>query len=260
MVAHLAMTAQVLPVTRASGPMPEAGWFDPSHAGAAIVHAAGRSGAMQDAEIEAEVARHLDLFRALRTRGWRGRLMLLSSAAVYGDAEDPTPETAPLLPVNAYGRMKLAVEQGLAGIVPEVSLLRLSNIYGSPLDLSRRRVAALLLEAALSGQPFTTYGPGTSLRDYLHVDDFCRAVARALAAPAGVWNIGSGTGVSLNDLIARVEAVSGCRLFRSTGPERPEPKSSILEIARARAVLGWSPEVALDEGLARLLAAMGGPA
>lgn len=250
----LAGAARVLPVTRAGAPMPVADWFDPAHPEAAIVHAAGRSGAMEDGEVDAEVARHLDLFAALLARGWRGRLVLLSSASVYGEAAIPTPETAPLAPVNAYGRMKLAVERGLAGMVADCAILRLSNVYGSPLDLARRRVAALLLDAARKGQPFTTFGPGTSLRDYLHVDDLCRAVGRALDGPPGVWNIASGRGVSLDMLIAHVEAVTGRALDRRTGPARPEAKSSVLDISRAFRDLGWSPGMTLDQGLRRLLA------
>lgn len=246
--------ARVLPVTRAAWPMPKADWFDPAHPEAAIVHAAGRSGAMEDGEVDAEVARHLDLFAALGARGWRGRLVLLSSASVYGEAAIPTPETAPVAPVNAYGRMKLAVERGLAGMVADCVVLRLSNAYGTPLDLARRRVAALLLDAARTGQPFTTFGPGTSLRDYLHVDDLCRAVGRALDGPPGVWNIASGEGVSLDMLMAQAEAVTGRRLERRTGPERPEAKSSVLDISRAFRDLGWAPGVTLDQGLRRLLA------
>lgn len=259
LVRHLSALGPVVPVTRTTAPMPGALWYDPTQADAAIVHAAGRSGAIPADRVGPETRLHLDLFRNLRDRGWQGRLALLSSAAVYGDAAVlPTPETAPLRPVNAYGLHKLGVEQGLADIVSDRVILRLSNVYGTALDLSRRRVIALLVAAAQSGRTFTTFGPGTSLRDYLHVDDLSRAVVAALAGPPGVYNIGGGEGISLNALIGRVEAVVGRPLSCENGETRPEPKSSTLETALARRQLGWSPVVPLDEGIRRLCAQMRG--
>ena len=245
-------------VTRAAGEMPAAGWFDAADAGAVIVHAAGVSTAVADSDAAALARPHLELFAALAGRGWRGRAVLLSSAAVYGEADRlPVPEIAAIRPVNPYGAQKALVEAGLAALGRDagfaVAVLRLANVYGTPRDLQRRRVIALLLDAALNGTPFTTYGDGTSLRDYLHVADLCRAVSLASAAEPAVLNLGSGTGTSLNALIAAVEAATGRRLDRRRGEVRAEAASSVLDISRAQDLLGWRPEVTLAEGLRRFL-------
>lgn len=220
-----------------------------------VVHAAGPAVADADPDMAAD---HLALVRALADRGWTGRLVLLSSASVYGEpVRLPVPEEAPLSPVNPYGRFKRAVEAGLAELLPaeRLTVLRLANVYGTARDLSRRRVAAVILDALLNGRPFETFGDGTSRRDYLHVDDLCRAVAAARAGP-GVMNIGSGAGTSLNALIAACEAVAGRRLDRRRGAERAEAASSVLDVGRARVVLGWRAEVPLEEGLRRLFDSM----
>ncbi len=258
LVHRLRGRAEVVAVNRAVGDMPEAGWFDPADAGATVIHAAGRSHALAEAEVEALARPHFEMFARLGEQGWRGRLVLLSSAAVYGEpAELPVSETAELAPVNAYGRHKLVLEQGLALVAASVgasfSALRLSNVYGTRRDLDRRRVVALLLDAAVKGEPFTTYGDGSSLRDYLHVADFCRAVDLATAAPPAVVNVGSGEGTSLNELIRQIEDLTGRSLDRRRGPLRAEAGSSVLDISRAAEVLGWRPEVGLGEGLAAFL-------
>ena len=233
-------------------------WYRAADAGAAIVHAAGPSGALAPgADPLALAAPHLAMAQALRARGWAGVLVLLSSAAVYGQPRAlPVPETAALDPLGPYAAGKIAVEAGLAASGPLV-ILRLANVYGTALDLSRNRVAALVLAALRQGRPFTTYGDGSSRRDYVYVGDFCRAAWLATAAPPGtVLNIGSGQGTTLTTLIATAEAVTGLRLERLQQPARPEPAASILDIGQAARVLGWRPEVGLEDGLRRLRDAM----
>ena len=237
--------------------VPAGDWLRPGEETATIVHAAGPSAALGDADGAA--AAQLAMVAELLKRGWHGRLVLLSSAAVYGAARQlPVAENTPLRPLNAYGACKLAVERGLARLLPpeRLLILRLSNVYGTVLDLDRRRVGALVLEALIRGAPFTTYGDGGSERDYLHIDDFCRAVAPALTAGIGAVNIGSGKGTTLDALIAAAEAVTGRRLDRRRGPLRAEAAASVLDVGRARRVLGWRAEIGLDEGLRRLFETM----
>jgi UDP-glucose 4-epimerase len=254
--------ARATGVARQPGPwlqaaLPEAGWIDGAP-DAAIVHAAGLSVALADGDAQALAAPHLHFAEALVARGWRGRLVLLSSAAVYGEPERlPVPEGAATGPLTVYGRHKLAIETGLSALAARhgfgLAILRLANVYGTGLDLRRRRVAALVLDALARGATFTVYGDGSSQRDYLHADDFAAAVDGTLqAGVGGILNLGSGSGTSLTALIAAAERASGRRLALQREPPRPEPRASVLDIARARDVLGWSPRVGLDEGLARM--------
>lgn len=228
-----------------------------------LIHAAGLSSATAEDSAEDLAAPHLAFADALLTQGWTGHFLFLSSAAVYGEAQIlPIAESHPTQPLNAYGGHKLLIEQGLAERARNtgfrLTVLRLANIYGSPLDLTRRRVGALILDAIARGAPFTTYGDGTSQRDYLHVEDFCRAVASAVARPPTdrVLNLGSGRGTSLTDLIAAAERLTGRRLDLRRAESRAEAGSSVLDIARARHALAWAPQIGLAEGLARLQQAL----
>lgn len=246
-------------VWRRSASMADAGWYDPSEPRAVIVHAAGPSSVLAEAAPDEELA----LFERLTAAGWRGRLTLLSSAAVYGAAPVPVSEDTQPRPTSAYGRYKLALEDGVRDLSTrhgfDLVTLRLANVYGTALDLSRRRVAALVVDAALGGAPFTLVGNGSSRRDYLHVDDFARAVAATILAHAPLpspFNIASGTGTSLAELVDLVGRLAGRPVPLVRVPERGEVAASVLDIRRARAALCWSPQVGLEAGLARLIHAM----
>lgn len=257
MAEALSARHQVVPVDRSHGDLPSDAWFDPADSDAAVLHAAGPSQAMSEDDPQALASLHLDLFTRLAGHGWRGRLLLFSSAAVYGDpAVLPVPESAALAPLNNYGRYKMLVEQGLTALAAQagfsLTILRLANVYGTRLDLSRSRVIALLIDAARRGTPFITHGDGRGLRDYLHVTDLGRAIAPALAAAPAVLNLGSGIGTSLNDLRDAIEAVVGVRMNQQHGTPRPEAASNVLDITRAAAQLGWRPRVGLDTGIRRL--------
>ncbi|MCR8724317.1 NAD-dependent epimerase/dehydratase family protein [Frigidibacter sp. ROC022] len=250
---------RVVAVDRAKGELPSADWYDTADSDAVVLHAAGPSLATPDDDPQALADLHLGLFTRLAERGWRGRLLLFSSAAVYGDPESlPVPETARLAPVNIYGRYKLLVEQKLSDLASQagfgLTVLRLANVYGTRLDLSRSRVIALLIDAARRGTPFITHGDGKGLRDYLHVSDLGRAIGPAMAAEPAVLNLGSGIGTSLNDLRAAIESVLEVRMNQLHGSPRPEAASNVLDITRAQELLGWRPRVSLDTGLRRLAA------
>jgi UDP-glucose 4-epimerase len=280
LVAHLAASGRpgVVAVARQSPPavpgvavrawsgLPDAGWFDPADAKAAVLHFAGAADARADADglpalLAGEVAPHAALVEALVERGWRGRLILASSAAVYGDAADlPIPETRAPRPRSPYGLAKLLTEQALAFLARrhgfELVILRIANPYGAAARPGKG-VMRRILEALAEGRTFRVIGDGSALRDYLHLSDFCRAVAAAIDAPLPedplVLNIASGRGLSLVELIARLEALTGRRLERVRVPARPEAGSNVLDIGRARAVLGWEPRIGLDAGLAALV-------
>jgi UDP-glucose 4-epimerase len=252
--------AEVVPLTHAAAPLPEASWYDPDRPGAAVVHLATEFHARTAGDAAASAALHVALFRRLVALGWRGRLVFASSAAVYAGSESPIPEAAEPAPPNPYGAHKLAVEHGLAELAAAAGLsltrLRIANVYGTPLDLSRRRVAALLIDAARRGAPFTAYGDGSSLRDYVHVTDLVRAVQAALDGAAGLFNIGSGKGTRLTDLIALVERITAWRIDVRFAASQAEAAASVLDPSRAEAALGWRARIGIEAGLAALAAQM----
>ncbi|NDW00682.1 NAD(P)-dependent oxidoreductase [Salipiger sp. PrR002] len=247
------------------------GWLAPGDEGATIVHCAGLSDARRRFDSIAALNREVtepqtDFVEALLARGWRGHLVYLSTAAVYGDTEDlPIAETREPQPKGYYALHKLSVENALLFLAAQhgfrLTLLRLGNPYGTAMPGRERGVMRLLLDALATGAEFTVYGSGETSRDYLHMDDFTRAVSqvvtRDLPEQITRLNLGAGEGTTLNGLIARMEAATGRSLNLVSKPSDLEVKSSVLDITRVRQLLGWSPQVSLDDGLARMVSDYG---
>ncbi|MGR3375518.1 NAD-dependent epimerase/dehydratase family protein [Salipiger abyssi] len=285
LLAHLGtQAAPVTGVARRDLPVTETGlaqivtpdvlapdWLPEGDTDSTIVHCAGLASprvAFADfADLSRrEIEPQIGFAEALVARGWAGHLVYVSSAGVYGDTDElPIAETAPLQPKSHYALQKMAVEQGLTLLANRhgfrLTILRLANAYGSPLAGPRYGVVNILLDALETGAPFKLFGTGESLRDYIHVSDFCRAVARvcALAFPERIvtLNIGTGQGTSLARLVALVQEVTGRELVLQREPLDSEIKSNVLKIDRARALLDWAPQVDIEEGLRRTVAAPG---
>jgi UDP-glucose 4-epimerase len=183
-----------------------------------------------------------------------------SSCAVYGDVDlTGVPESRRPDPSNPYGASKLAAERllghqagtGLLGVV----ILRSFNVAGAveghfDRDDSRIIPAAI---AVASGRRdvFRVNGDGHALREYVHVGDMAAAYRTALevAAPGrcSVYNVGSGIGVSVVDVLAAVGRVSGRPVRRVHCPPVAEPKALIGDSRRIRTELGWSsPRSSID--------------
>jgi UDP-glucose 4-epimerase len=191
------------------------------------------------------------------------RLVFVSSGGtVYGpDVPVPTPETAPTEPINAYGVGKLAVEKYIAinrrqrGL--DAIVLRVANPYGPHQSPFRGQGAiAAFLHRALTGEAIEIWGTGEVIRDYVYIGDVAAALSAAAIydGPLGLFNIASGTGLSLNDIVERIAPLFGAPLRVERKPGRAlDVPASILDISRARAHLGWRPETDFETGLKRTL-------
>lgn len=190
--------------------------------------------------------------------GIRRLIYVSSGGVVYGVPEQlPIPETHPLRPISSYGIVKVAIEsyielyartKGLSAVI-----VRPSNAYGvrQGRDGSHLLVSTLL-RRALHGEPISIWGDGSIVRDYVHVSDLARLIVAAGESDAtGVFNAGSGVGISVRQLIELVAEVTSRALAASYGQPRPfDVPVSILDSARARDVFGWVPEVSLRDGIA----------
>ena len=212
------------------------------------------------------VARTVALLSAMVRRGV-GRFLFSSSAAVYGEPERvPIVESHPCRPTNPYGRTKRAVEELLAQCDAAYGLrsmcLRYFNAAGAdPAGRLGERhrpethLIPLVLEAAggRSG-PVRIYGTtyptpdGTCVRDFVHVSDLVQAHLLALealldGAPSAVYNLGSGRGRSVREVIALARRVTG-RPIESVeaGPRPGDPAVLVAGSDRIRAELGWRPQ------------------
>ena len=183
------------------------------------------------------------------------RLVYASSSSVYGNAEElPVTEGALPRPVSPYGVTKLAAEHlcslyAQAYGVPAISL-RLFTVYGPRQrpDMAIRR----FLAAALAGEPIEVYGDGKQTRDFTYVGDVVEAHLRASDADTNtrVLNVCGGSRITLHDLIALIEDVTGRTLHVEYGEAaRGDARDTWGDSARAREAIGFAPETPLRDGI-----------
>ena len=186
------------------------------------------------------------------------RVVAASSSSIYGlPTRFPTPEEESPRPVSPYGVTKLAGEALLHAYWASFRLpvvgLRYFTVYG-PRQRPDMGIHAFF-EAARAGTPVTVYGTGDQTRDFTFVDDAVAGTIAALTRPAVpglTYNVGGGHRVSLNDLLARIEFVTGRHLERRLVAAPPgDPHDTSADVTRARRDLGYEPKTDLTEGLRR---------
>jgi UDP-glucose 4-epimerase len=225
-----------------------------------------RSVADPAADARVNVEGTVNVLEAARGCGARRVVYSSTGGAIYGEADVvPTAEDAPIRPLAPYGQAKYAAEgycalfaalHGLSAIS-----LRYANVYGPRQDpLGEGGVIAIFCGRLAAGASPTVYGDGLQTRDYVYVEDIVRA--NLLAADAsevtGAVNIGTGVETTVLDLVEAVGALGDGPFAARHEPERlGEVRRSCLDAGRAHELLGWEPQVPLDEGLRRTLAAAG---
>jgi UDP-glucose 4-epimerase len=214
------------------------------------------------------VAGSLALLEAMRAADCR-RIVFSSTAATYGEPEAvPIPETAPTRPTNTYGASKLAVDQMLTSYAVAHSFaavsLRYFNVGGAAYGCGERHatethlIPIALQVATGSREALTVYGDdyptpdGTCIRDYVHVQDLAAAHLLALPAPAPgehrVYNLGSGSGFSVQEMVDAVREATGHALPVVVGPRRAgDPARLVASSMRIHQDLGWKPVRTLQD-------------
>ena len=198
------------------------------------------------------------LAEAARRTGVRKVVHTSSGGSIYGvPPQYPTPETAPIDPASPYAAGKVAGEvylntfRHLYGL--DCSHIAPANVYGPRQDPhGEAGVVAIFAQALLSGKTTKVFGDGTNTRDYVFVDDVVDAFIKASwdAGCGQRFNVGTGIETSDRQLHSAVAAAVG-------GPDDPEfhpprlgdLKRSCLDIGLAEKVLGWRPNVQLDDGV-----------
>lgn len=208
----------------------------------------------------------LHLVQAIREAGTGAHLVFASSGgAVYGPLASgcPARETHPPAPSSSYGIQKLATEHYLRlaaehGWLTAVAL-RIANPYGVLLPPERRQgFIGVALNRIVNGQPVKIFGDPNNVRDYVHLEDVARAFALATTCRTGysVWNIGSGRGHSVADVIRMIEEYVGRPVTVETVPVDSDagdlPPWNVLDVSRVAEDLGWRPQIQFEDGLRRL--------
>lgn len=207
-------------------------------------------------DIESNLIPTVRLLEAMVDSGCDRIIYLSSGGAVYGNpTQIPIAEDAVLTPISSYGVIKSVIERylhyfgryGLRSLI-----VRPSNLYG-PRQGNTGVLGLIntLLEKTLREEEVVIFGDGSAVKDYVHVRDLLDFLAKAIAMDAtGVFNVGSGQGVSVNEVIAQVNAVTGRELRLRFEDARPYDVARIvLDISKAHGVLGWQPTVSLEQGV-----------
>jgi len=209
----------------------------------------------------------INLMEALRATVAKSRVVFTSTGgALYGDFNTPPNfETYPKDPESPYAIAKLSTELYLAfyGRVHnmESAAVRFGNVYGPRQDPhGEAGVVAIFSGRILNNHPLTIFGDGLQTRDYVYVGDVARAVYLAATMPlpekerldARAFNIGTGKGTSVIEIAKLLQDAAGSNVPIEFAPRRPgEQQESFVNADKARKVLGWEPELTLEEGLAR---------
>lgn len=211
-------------------------------------------------DVESNVVGTLRLLDLCRSQGV-GKLVFVSSGGtVYGvPRSTPVSEEHPTEPISSYGIHKLMVEKHLKlahhlhGL--DYCIVRPANLYGprQRLDIAQGAVG-VFLDRALRDQPIEIWGDGSVVRDYVYVADAVDAMVKAarFQSEPRLFNIGSGRGVSLNELVAEIEKLLGRPVKVQRGASRAlDVPVNVLDASRAARHLGWRASMSLGEGLRR---------
>ena len=234
----------------------------------AVVHCAARSlvgESVTSPELywHGNVVTSLRLLDAMRTHGVNN-LVFSSTAATYGEPKTvPILESAPTAPTNPYGASKLSIDHMISSYATAHGLaatsLRYFNVAGAYGTIGENRaiethLIPLILQVALGhrekimifGDDYPT-ADGTAVRDYIHVRDLAAAHLLALESNSSgnhrIYNLGSGDGYSVKQVIAQVRETTGHPIPAELAPRRSgDPATLIASSAKITAELGWEPQ------------------
>jgi UDP-glucose 4-epimerase len=215
-----------------------------------------------DLTYEINVAGTLNLLASYARRKV-GKFIDVSSCAVYGEPQHlPIDEKHTQNPISPYAESKLAAERYCLGFheyqLLKAVVVRFFNVYGPRQGMNEYSgVITRFIEDAQQKQPLVIYGDGSQTRDFVNVHDVVSAVIAAAEKPEAegqIFNVGSGSSTSINDLAKTV-----LDLVKADGPVTHEAartgdiKASYADISKTRSLLGYSPKVSLADGLKSLL-------
>ncbi len=209
-------------------------------------------------DVQSNLIASLQLLNAMVVKHVGKIVFISSGGTVYGNPLYlPINENHPTEPRVSYGITKLAIEkyllmfQELHGI--KANILRVANPFGERQRVETAQgVVGVFLSKAIKNQPIEIWGDGSVTRDYLYISDVAEAFARAISYDGvkSVFNISSGVGTSLNEMIVLLERTLGRAVVCNYRPGRAFDVSvSVLDNSLARQELGWEPQVSIEQGL-----------
>ena len=211
------------------------------------------------ADIHGNLLPTVRLLQQMRDQGVSRLVFLSSGGTVYGDARSiPIPEEHERNPLSSYGIVKVAIENYIAMFTAlygmKTLVLRVSNPYGPRQGhLGVQGVIPTFFQRIMAGDEIRIWGDGSSVRDYIYISDLVSCIMQGIHKDlVGVYNVGSGRGATVSDVLSLVEEVSGISACVKYLPSRGfDVKKIVLDISKARMAFDWAPTVSLREGCER---------
>lgn len=179
------------------------------------------------------------------------KIVFTSSAAVYGDVEEPVSEEAPPKPFSVYGHTKLLGETLLENSGVPSLVFRIFNAYGrTGAGVGTYGVVDRFLKNLKEGKPLEIYGDGKNVRDFIHVRDVANAVALSAEKDVdgfNVFNLGTGRATTIYELANLVLKLSSQGRVVMHPPRQGDIKYSVADISKAARELGFKPTVTLED-------------
>ena len=246
---------------------PEAASYIVAHRPDVVCHLAAQMDvrkSVDDPRFDAEsnILGTLNLLEAARRAGVKKFIFSSTGGAIYGEQDVfPAPETHATRPVSPYGVSKAAGELYLGYYRAQYGLdfvaLRYANVYGPRQNPhGEAGVVAIFARRLVARESCTIYGDGAQTRDFVFAQDVARANSLALERDfVGPVNIGTGIETDINRVYERLAAAAGVRQPATHAAAKPgEQRRSCIDPSLAKRVLGWSPTVAVEEGLRQTIA------
>jgi len=229
-----------------------------------IIHLAGipiasASNQFFDDAIQTNLNGTINLLEAIRENPSVKRLVYTSSSFVYGDFKyEPADEAHPTNPIDIYGATKLAGENLIKSFTNrfgvEHVIIRPSAIYG-PTD-ANRRISQIFIESAIKGEPLILHDGGEGKLDFTYVEDAAQGFVLAALSPQAkneTFNITRGESRKIKEFVEILQKYIPNIKTVVKEPEDRRPNRGTLDIAKARRILGYSPEYSLERGLQKYL-------
>jgi UDP-glucose 4-epimerase len=228
----------------------------------AVIHAASSmvpqtSNLNPVADINENLISSVRLLEKMQAAEVNKLVFLSSGGTVYGiPRQSPLAEDHPLKPISSYGIVKIAIENyiqmfsALHGM--EACILRPSNPYGPRQGRTGLQgVIGVYLSKIARNEPLEIWGDGSVIRDFIYVEDLAELCVHAIRSPSnGVFNAGSGLGVSISEIVELIARILGRDLDLIHKQARNfDVPANVLDISKVLGALSWSPKTSLEEGI-----------
>ncbi len=228
-----------------------------------LIHTTVPGASMSDPayDVQSNVVSHAAWLSRIKKNKLSRIIYVSSGGTVYGvPQKSPISEDHPTEPISSYGITKLAIEKYIAlyaniqGI--EYRICRPANVYGEGQHRHvGQGVIGVFLEHCLKGQPIEIWGDGSIRRDYLYVADLVQGIVNLInhRGSSRIFNISSGIGYSLNDIIALIRDVLKIPVAVKYMPSRAfDVPVNVLDSSRLRLETGWKPQTDMVDGMRRV--------